>query len=69
MELENKMNTPKTQEELNKILKEAYRCKPADLESLLKKIELEIKNSDNVDNMLLRAKTVVTSKIALINSK
>lgn len=69
MELENKMNSSKTREELNKILKEAYQCKPGDLEALLQKIELEIKNSDNADNILLRAKTVVTSKIALINSK
>lgn len=63
------MNSPKTHEELNKLLNEAYRCKPQNLESLLQKIELEIKNSNNVDNILLRAKMIVTSKIALINSK
>ena len=50
-------------------LDEAYKCEPSNLEFLLQKIELEIKNSDNVDNILLRAKMVVTSKIALINSK
>lgn len=43
----------------------AYKCKPANLESLLQKIEFEIKNSDHVDKNLLRAKTVVTSKLAL----
>ncbi|WP_414469102.1 hypothetical protein [Methanobacterium sp. ACI-7] len=63
------MNPSPKYDELNKILKEAYRCKPQNLESLLQKIELEIKNSDHVDNILLRAKTVVTSKIALSNSK
>ncbi|MGZ7049508.1 MAG: hypothetical protein ACXVHO_05835 [Methanobacterium sp.] len=63
------MNAPKTHDELNKLLNEAYRCKPDNLESLLQKIELEIKNSNNVDNILLRAKTIVTSKIALLNSK
>lgn len=63
------MNSPKTHDELNKLLNEAYRCKPQNLESLLQKIELEIKNSNNADNILLRAKMIVTSKIALINSK
>ena len=47
----------------------AYKCKPSDLESLLQKIELEIKNSDHIDKSLLRAKTVVTSKLALHYSK
>jgi predicted Zn-dependent protease with MMP-like domain len=62
------MNSPKTHDELNKLLNEAYRCKPENLQSLLQKIELEIKNN-NADNILLRAKMIVTSKIALINSK
>lgn len=59
------MKSSKTHDELNKILQEAYRCKPRDLEVMLQKIELEIKNSHNVDNILLRAKMIVTSKIAL----
>jgi hypothetical protein len=63
------MNSPKTHDELNKLLEEAYVCKPSNLEALLQKIESEIKNSSNVDNILLRAKIVVTSKIASINSK
>ena len=50
-------------------LNAAYKCKPADLESLLVKIESEIKNKDYKDNILLRAKTVVTSKLALHYSK
>ncbi len=63
------MNQSKTHHELDKILNDAYRCKPGDLEQMLQKIELEIKNSHNPDSILLRAKMIVTSKIALINSK
>jgi hypothetical protein len=50
-------------------LNAAYKCKPENLESLLLKIETEIKNRDYRDNILLRAKTVVTSKLALQYSK
>ena len=46
------------------LLNKAYKCKHADLEFLLKEIELAIKNSEHIDKVLLRAKTVVTSKIA-----
>jgi hypothetical protein len=53
----------------NNLLNEAYRCKPADLELLLEKIEIAIKNSENIDKALLRAKTVVTSKLAVNNCK
>ncbi len=47
------------------LLKMAYKCKAADLESLLEKIELIIENSENTDKNLLRAKTIVTSKLAV----
>lgn len=53
----------------NNFLNEAYKCKTSDLESLLQKIETEIKNSDHIDKNLLRAKTIVTSKLALRYSK
>ncbi len=53
----------------NNFLDEAYKCKPVNLEFLLQKIEFEIKNRGYSDSILLRAKTVVTSKMALINSK
>ena len=52
-----------------KLLNDAYKCKPADLEPLLEKIEIAIKNSENNDKTLLRAKTVVTSKLAVLNCK
>ena len=51
------------------LLNKAYKCKPSDLESLLKEIELAIKNSEHRDNALLRAKTVVTSKLAVYYCK
>ena len=47
----------------------AYKCKPTNLEPLLQKIELKIKNSDHTDKTLLRAKMIVTSKLALYYSK
>jgi hypothetical protein len=67
--MEKKMSSSKTHDESNKLLKEAYKCKPGNLKPLLQKIESEIKNSSNIDSMLLRAKLVVTSKIASTNSK
>ncbi len=51
------------------LLNQAYKCKAANLEALLEKIEFAIKNSNNVDKVLLEAKLVVTSKIAVNNRK
>ncbi len=51
------------------LLNEAYKCKPADLEILLEKIELAIKKSNHNDKVLLRAKTIVTSKLAVYTCK
>ena len=51
------------------LLNKAYKCKSTDLESLLKEIELAIKNSDHIDKVLLRAKTIVTSKLAAYSCK
>ena len=53
----------------SKFLDDAYKCKPDNLGLLLQEIEYEIQNRGHTDSILLRAKTVVTSKIALINSK
>lgn len=63
------MNDINTNDISNNFLNAAYKCKPADLEALLLKIENEIKNKDYKDNNLLRAKTVVTSKLVLYYSK
>jgi len=51
------------------LLNEAYKCKPADLEPLLEKIEKAIQISEYVDEDLLRAKVVVTSKLAAYTCK
>ena len=63
------MNNIDNNDVSNSFLNAAYKCKPNDLESLLLKIENEIKNKDYKDNILLRAKTIVTSKLALLYSK
>lgn len=51
------------------LLNKAYKCKAGNLESLLEEIELEIKNNSYNDKVLLRAKTVVTSKLAVYYCK
>lgn len=51
------------------LLDEINNCKAEDLENLLQKIELKIEKCDGKDRHLLSAKTMVTSKIALKNSK
>ena len=51
------------------LIDEINNCKVEDLESLLQKIELKIEKNDGKDRYLLSAKTMVTSKIALKNSK
>lgn len=59
----------KSNEELfTNIIEEVNTCKGKDLDILLKKIELEIENSDKKDKTLLSAKTMVTSRIAVRNS-
>jgi len=63
------MNEINYREVSSRFLDDAYKCKPNDLGHLLQKIEYEIQNRNQRDNILLRAKTVVTSKIALMNSK
>ena len=63
------MNDINNNDVSNYFLNAAYKCKPTELESLLLKIENEIQNQEYKDNNLLRAKTVVTSKLALHYSK
>lgn len=53
----------------SRFLDDAYKCRPNDLGYLLQQIEYEIQNRNYTDSVLLRAKTIVTSKIALVNSK
>ncbi|MEN4016852.1 MAG: hypothetical protein PQ975_09090 [Methanobacterium sp.] len=51
------------------LIDEINNCKIEGLESLLQKIEAEIEKHGGKDRNLLSAKTMVTSKIALKNSK
>ncbi len=51
------------------ILNQVNKCKPADLESLLSKIQTQIEKSAEKDNNLLMAKTMITSRLASMRSK
>lgn len=70
MGLFRKKNTHKNKSNIERydIIEEVNHCKDEDLDALLQKIESEIKNSEIKDRILLSAKTMVTSKIALRNS-
>lgn len=61
-QLENKVN-------IKKILEEACKCKPEELENLLKQVETIIQKSKNNDNDLLMAKTIITSRLASMRNK
>ncbi|MBU4535849.1 MAG: hypothetical protein KKF16_08545 [Euryarchaeota archaeon] len=56
----------KNNERVEKLLNQAYNCKSSDLKSLLLKIESELEK-DQKNQTILRAKTVITSRIALNN--
>lgn len=61
------MKNENDNEKSKKLLNYAYNCKLDELTSLLKEIEVELrKNKDN--QTALRAKRVVTSRIASSNS-
>ena len=51
------------------VLNQVNKCKPADLESLLSKIQTQIEKSAEKDYNLLMAKTMVTSRLASMRSK
>lgn len=51
------------------VLNQVNKCKPADLESLLSKIQTQIEKSVEKDYNLLMAKTMVTSRLASMRSK
>ena len=64
-------STPKNEingNRYNNLIEEVNHCKGENLESLLQKIESEIQKSDKKDRILLSAKTMVTSRIAVRNS-
>lgn len=51
------------------LLKKASRSKPEELKELLKEIEQQIESSEEKDNNLLTAKTIITSRLASMRSK
>ncbi len=51
------------------LLKEVSRCKPENLENLLKEIEIKIEQSENKEVDLLTAKTMITSRMASMRNK
>jgi hypothetical protein len=53
----------------NDLLKEVSRCKPDELENLLKQIEIKIEQSENKEGDLLMAKTMITSRMASVRNK
>ncbi len=51
------------------LLKEVSRCKPEELEDLLKQIEIKIKQSESKEGDLLMAKTMITSRMASMRTR
>ena len=57
------------QRDTKELLKEVNKCKPEELEKLLKKIQSKIEQSQEKDLDLLSAKTMITSRIASMRSE
>jgi hypothetical protein len=51
------------------LLKEVSRCKPEELEDLLKQIETKIEQSESKEGDLLMAKTMITSRMASMRTR
>ena len=53
------------------LLEQASRCKPEELEGLLNQIQIKLEqtNNKNGDYDILRAKTIITSRLASMRSK
>ena len=51
------------------LLKEVNRCKPEELEDMLKDIESKIEQSESKEGDLLMAKTMITSRMASVRNK
>jgi hypothetical protein len=51
------------------LLKEVNRCKPEELENLLKQIETKIEQSESKEGDLLTAKTMITSRMASMRNR
>ena len=66
---QNTHKNKKNDNSYDNLIDEINNCKIEELESLLQKIEAEIEKHGEKNRYLLSAKTMVTSKIALKNSK
>jgi hypothetical protein len=51
------------------LLKEVSKCKPEELEGLLRQIETKIEQSESREVDLLMAKTMITSRMASMRNK
>ena len=51
------------------LLKEVSKCKPEELEDLLRQIETKIKQSERKEGDLLMAKTMITSRMASVRNR
>ena len=51
------------------LLKEVSKCKPEELENLLKQIETKIEQSETKEGDLLMAKTMITSRMASMRNR
>lgn len=51
------------------LLKEVSKCKPEELEGLLRQIETKIEQSESKEGDLLMAKTMITSRMASMRNK
>ena len=51
------------------LLKEVSKCKPEELEDLLRQIETKIKQSGRKEGDLLMAKTMITSRMASVRNR
>ena len=51
------------------LLKEVSKCKPEELEDLLRQIETKIEQSESREGDLLMAKTMITSRMASVRNR
>ena len=58
-----------TQRNTEEILNQASKCQPEELEKLLNQIQTQQEKSKYKDLDILRAKTIITSRLASLRSK
>ncbi len=58
-----------TQNDTEKLLKKASKCRPYELRELLNIVEIEIENSKSRNDDLFIAKTIITSRLASMKNR